>query len=276
MILIVSLTFRYPHFKVKIFRILIGVTLIGFFSIRFIPHIETQEKTLDFSCERSFSHAFNPKNNIVLTLKGRVEPCMASKLRHHYANANRTSCKFVCQTSFLNRDRVTKSAFSGGLVRYEEDKQLSLVFPDQMRNMCRKLRVSGSCYANCTSTILKRVLNRQNDASLVYSHFNFWLLVVVWTVSGVTAGAVTTFQDAICQQILESSKSKESYGQQRLWASFGYGLAAIVGGKLVDLYSSGDLLFDYRIAYDLLFVAWLADIVVVGGLHVSKQTQGLL
>ena len=230
--------------------------LVGYALIRFVPPIETREATLATGCI---------DGKMSLAVHGSVEPCLPLKLRSLYPEKSAEKCDFRC-----NQHMPTSKAslsfqaeFSGSNVILDEQKHLKFTID----RPCQKSLTS--CYANCSEDYpLRRVLNKQVDTSAAKYSVHFWLLVAFWVFGGITAGGVATFQDAICQQILVASNSKESFGHQRLYCSVGWGSAAFLVGYMTDVFSKDKLLFDYDFAYLVLVVAWVADVIVVGYLKV--------
>ena len=60
------------------------------------------------------------------------------------------------------------------------------------------------------------------------------------------------------------SGSSGTYGQQRVFASVGWGAAALVVTRMVDLGNRESLFTDYSVAFDSFFVFILLDIITVG------------
>eukprot|EP00929_Paragymnodinium_shiwhaense_P057869 TRINITY_DN28984_c0_g1_i2.p1 TRINITY_DN28984_c0_g1~~TRINITY_DN28984_c0_g1_i2.p1 ORF type:complete len:460 (+),score=89.13 TRINITY_DN28984_c0_g1_i2:53-1432(+) len=65
-----------------------------------------------------------------------------------------------------------------------------------------------------------------------------YAVVFICTVSGTFAGSASSAGviDALCNKVLSQQKTKESYGNQRLWAALAAALLAFVVGELVDLF----------------------------------------
>ncbi len=72
----------------------------------------------------------------------------------------------------------------------------------------------------------------------------------------------SSFQDAICQQMVQGSG--EDFGKQRLWGSVGWGLCSILVGHIVDVNSKDRLDFDYSTSLNIFIFTILLDAVVVG------------
>lgn len=89
------------------------------------------------------------------------------------------------------------------------------------------------CYASSTT---------QDDEdihacnSLVHNQIDeygvtFWLLVILTLLSSVTVAGVTPVVDATALAVL-GKEDRHSFGLQRMWASIGYGIAALIIGYL--------------------------------------------
>lgn len=231
--------------------------LLGFFLIQFVPPIETEEMTLEPECIEM--------NQLALTVDGEVDPCTINKLHTFYDKS--IQCQLSCRLRESPNTAFTRfdGTFHGKTSTFPAGKGLKIQFepgycsPDL-----------GKCFANCSDPQLRKVLNKQHDGYKAKMRLNYWFLTFLWVCGGITAGGVMTFQDAICHQVLTSHNSKEHYGHQRLFASLGWGTAAFIVGYWVDRNSAQSLLFDYSVAFQIMFLAWSMDILVVGYLEVRE------
>ncbi|TRY69999.1 hypothetical protein TCAL_07338 [Tigriopus californicus] len=255
---VVSLLSNFPRHKISIFRLLMLGHLLGFFLIQFVPPIETEEMTLEPECV--------DMNQLGLTVDGEVDPCTINKLHTFYDKT------IQCQLSCRSRESPTSSfanfqgTFNGKTSTFPAGKSLRIQF--ETASCSPDL---GKCFANCSDPQLRKVLNKQHDGHKAKTKLNYWILTFLWVFGGITAGGVMTFQDAICHQVLTAHNSKEHYGHQRLFASLGWGMAAFIVGYWVDQDSAQSLLFDYSVAFKVMSIAWLMDILVVGYLEIPNS-----
>lgn len=74
----------------------------------------------------------------------------------------------------------------------------------------------------------------------------------------------------------------QHYGNQRMYASAGWGVSAMIVGHLMDRASSRSLLSDYTLGFEVMLVAWVADVVAISFMKVSlsyyqpKSSRSLL
>ena len=61
------------------------------------------------------------------------------------------------------------------------------------------------------------------------------------------------------------------YGQQRMWASIGWGVSAICVGWVVDQASQTSLLYNYTFAFNVMLMLWIGDAIVVGKITVGSN-----
>ena len=76
--------------------------------------------------------------------------------------------------------------------------------------------------------------------------------------------------------MVQDHVTEETFGQQRLWASVGWGCAAIIGGHLVDMASQDSLLYQYGVAFFIYTVLYVADVVVIRKLEVRSWPLEIL
>ena len=79
-----------------------------------------------------------------------------------------------------------------------------------------------------------------------------------------------TFQEAICNQMV-AGHPDQHYGTQRMYASAGWGVSAMIVGHLMDRASSKSLLSDYTLGFEVMLVAWLADAVAISFMKVHSS-----
>ena len=63
----------------------------------------------------------------------------------------------------------------------------------------------------------------------------------------------------------------QHYGTQRMYASAGWGISAMIVGHLMDSASSQSLLSDYTLGFEVMLVAWLADAVAISFMKVFQS-----
>ncbi len=56
----------------------------------------------------------------------------------------------------------------------------------------------------------------------------------------------------------------QDFGGQRLWMSVGWGLSAVLVGRLVDLANRATILQDFSVAFNVMLDALMADFVTLG------------
>lgn len=120
----------------------------------------------------------------------------------------------------------------------------------------------SSCDIHCENTVVNELIegaaeSRQEGTKEYTSQF--WLFFFLMIVSWVGQAVVVTFADAICFDLLGPKVSQ--YGKQRLWGSVGWGVFSLLTGVLIDLFSDGAYK-DYTVAFVLMFVFMLGDVVV--------------
>lgn len=71
--------------------------------------------------------------------------------------------------------------------------------------------------------------------------------------------------------VLTGPERASKYGAQRAWGTAGYGLTALIGGALIDLFSRGTMK-DFTPAFIIALAATAVDLYSCRALTVSKIT----
>ncbi|XP_063602936.1 uncharacterized protein LOC134778930 [Penaeus indicus] len=125
----------------------------------------------------------------------------------------------------------------------------------------------GLCAGNaseCSGASLARV---ELPASELATRYEFWILFSWLLLQFCGYVVVLDLQEAVCFQMLGDAPHR--YGQQRLWGTISYGLAAVAGGALVDWYSKDQDQKDYWPAHVMVAVFLALDVAVVARLRFS-------
>lgn len=81
---------------------------------------------------------------------------------------------------------------------------------------------------------------------LVAKRITFPVLAALTALHGFFAAPSGPIVDALCLKVLaERGPSDEGYGDQRLWSAIGWGLMALVCGRLVDVFGTSAIFFSY-------------------------------
>ena len=104
----------------------------------------------------------------------------------------------------------------------------------------------------------------------MFNYGEYWLFVLIITLASLSFRSGCTFQESIFHEV-QGEEGQQKYGQQRLWASVGWGLMAAVSGYVVDMDSRDSLLFNYSTAFKIMAACWAVDLMVVSGLKVPER-----
>ncbi|XP_037804866.1 uncharacterized protein LOC119599194, partial [Penaeus monodon] len=124
--------------------------------------------------------------------------------------------------------------------------------------------VCGGNASECGGASQTRV---ELPASELATRYEFWVLCFWLLLQFCGYVVVLDLQEAVCFQMLGDAPHR--YGQQRLWGTISYGLAAVAGGALVDWYSKDQDQKDYWPAHVMVAVFLALDVVVVARLRFS-------
>ena len=208
---------------------------------------------------------------------------MVEKLQTMF-NKSQVTCDMECFSPEKKTEKeiVEKLSMTDGIVDKVHYKSLQL-YPDRVLDLgeslqlpvqlgpCTAKSVKMFCHFTCeTAQDLAQIINRPKDGGSMFSYTEYWLFVLVITIASLSFGSGCTFQESICHEVL-GKEGQQKYGEQRLWASVGWGLMAAVSGYVVDMDSKHSLLFNYSRAFKIMVACWAADLVVVSGLRVPEH-----
>ena len=212
------------------------------------------------------------------------DPCMVEKLQMMFNNSQ-VICDMKCLSPEKKTEKeiVEKLSMTAVLTDQVHHKSLQL-HPDRVLDLgdslqlplqlgpCTAQPVRMSCHFSCPAAPdLAQIINRPKEGGgSMFSYGEYWLFVIVITIASLSFGSGCTFQESICHEVL-GEEGQQKYGEQRLWASVGWGLMAAVSGYVVDLDSKHSLLFNYSRAFKIMAACWAADLVVVSGLRVPEH-----
>ncbi|XP_073963822.1 major facilitator superfamily domain-containing protein 6 [Choristoneura fumiferana] len=112
-------------------------------------------------------------------------------------------------------------------------------------------------YNNNSVVIEEKVFN-ENESGNLYVTATFWAFVVLMCVGTVAFNVANCIGDAVCFDVLGPERASK-YGAQRAWGTAGYGLTALIGGALIDLFSRGTMK-DFTPAFIIALTATAVDL----------------
>jgi len=235
---------KYSKKKLQIFKVLILIQLMGYSCLLLIEPLQPEqgEKPASVVCGEKVtlmtSQAITSDPCWPATIRGKKPPFLACSLNSDSsmkANVWRESAQIIDKRLTVEID---ERAFcdSNVTLTCESDLELSAIF---------------------------------NSGSKV----SFWpsaLLAKLCLIGGIANLGVVYFQDAICHQMILTVGSKESYGDQRLWASIGWGISAVLVGAAIDLSSVDHLLVNYTPGFAIFSLANALDLLVVNFIQLNN------
>ncbi|XP_042871057.1 uncharacterized protein LOC122252587 [Penaeus japonicus] len=126
---------------------------------------------------------------------------------------------------------------------------------------------AGLCGGNGTACGRGAGVSAELPASELASRYEFWVLFLWLLLQFCGYVVVLDLQETVCFQMLGDAPHR--YGQQRLWGTISYGLAAMAGGALVDWYSKDQETKDYWPVHVMVAVFLALDVLVVARLRFS-------
>lgn len=264
------------------------VTLATFFVIQFVPEIPTQSAVqLDCGAESIM--------RICSTVT--ADQCFARKLALEKRHLGDFHCKLNCSSTpgLLNEvceywkvpeycgltEPLEPSLSFHAVTRLLEANLYDdpcLYFQIQSANFstghsyhpyCKNI-LHTKCTATCDNPAVSQLVMPQMEDVDVSGYYQFWLFFVLMIASWVGMAVVVSIGDTICFGMLGDNPSR--YGHQRFWGSVGWGLFVIITGVLVDEFSGGKPQKDYTVAFYLMLVMLILDMLVSSRIQYT-QTQ---
>lgn len=72
------------------------------------------------------------------------------------------------------------------------------------------------------------------EGHLGYETSTFWVFVLLMSLGTINFNVGNCVSDAICFDVLGENQEMK-YGKQRVWGTIGFGIAALIGGIVVDM-----------------------------------------
>ncbi|KAJ1525676.1 hypothetical protein ONE63_008892 [Megalurothrips usitatus] len=107
------------------------------------------------------------------------------------------------------------------------------------------------------------------DPNYLYKTVTFWSFVLLMAVGSIGYNVANSISDAICFDVLGEG-GEMGYGRQRVFGAIGFGLAALLAGYVIDLFSTDDSMKNYAPAFLLTLAFGLLDILTCIRLKLPK------
>ncbi|RZF39839.1 hypothetical protein LSTR_LSTR000487 [Laodelphax striatellus] len=109
----------------------------------------------------------------------------------------------------------------------------------------------------------------------VTQEYQLWVFILLLVLGGLGAAVINSISDTMCFALLGESSSE--FGKTRLWGSVGWGIFALVSGKIIDEFSKGKFVKNYSPAFISTAIFLSLDALVVLSLNtvVKKKTKSI-
>ena len=208
--------------KKRVLMLVILSAMVFYSILPLLPNLPTSSTSL-LSCSPTSS-----------TLQLRTtDPCLTSRLVSMF-NHSTVECTASCTSTPLSMKLQPglAAATDGALL-------LPVISP------CPSPHLSCTSITCPSSPQLAHLLNSQGeDHEDQLGTYQLWLFILVLILASVSFGCGCTFQESICHEVghlrwhllqVLGGEAEEKYGQQRLFASLGWGAMAALAGWLVEL-----------------------------------------
>ena len=287
-----SLIDKYKNCRALCFKILIFGAIVGFGAISQIPSLKEKESRpilSTYGCDDAKS--IKNDNMWLISSKGVEDVCTLEKLRE--LKALPISCEFRCEDKLGN----SIGAFHANIymstaqtlymqdVREpfteddnqdkEENKELLLFETSTPCSDTLGSRLS-KCGLQCPTDIEVTNMLMLQDSTSLFTNVKYWMIIFCWMMGAVCISSIAPIQDTFCHQILNQDKSKErkdkeTFGQQRLFASLGWGSFAFVSGYLIRYTSEASIYSNYTSSFVLMAILWGMSAYTTGKLGLENE-----
>ncbi|XP_066599313.1 major facilitator superfamily domain-containing protein 6 isoform X2 [Prorops nasuta] len=251
---------RFRSLRKTLFVLLLAVTSGSYVSMYFLPQSPSAASQLsqlyfnNVSCQWLLNcQSLNSSS---------VEKCSKEK---------ETLCHWSCEDATINY--TSKVLFE---VDERENHLLrAKCFFNHQTNNTRECFADKKCDIRCDSL---------EDDNCLYTSVSFIGFILLMSLGNIGFNVANSMSDAICFDVLgESCEMK--YGKQRVWGTVGFGLAALIAGYTIDLWSRNGVFKDYTPTFLLVFAFTCIDLLcckklklpsIMGSKSIAKDVYKLL
>ncbi|XP_039279064.1 major facilitator superfamily domain-containing protein 6-A isoform X2 [Nilaparvata lugens] len=132
----------------------------------------------------------------------------------------------------------------------------------------------ASCRMVCDSPLLTDI-GTLVEKKHITQEYQLWVFSLLLVLGGVGASIVVSLSDTMTFALLGESSSE--FGKIRLWGSVGWGIFAMVGGKMIDEFSDGTPIKNYSPAFISTAIILSLDALLVSSLNtvVKKKAKSI-
>ncbi|XP_038221064.1 major facilitator superfamily domain-containing protein 6 [Zerene cesonia] len=251
----------WPNHRKLVFMLLIVVMSGSYCSLWFLP---MPDETNDMLLESVYSL------NDTIYLKPYDDQERLNKYNCHWnCTAGDKFDVYLSNSSYISTMYVdgTIATTSCSLLHMETDSvregDVACVPVDDCNLLCYEVHLNRT--RRGTNSEFENLVNKTGggDNTVVdgggsfYVTATFWAFVVLMCVGTVAFNVANCIGDAVCFDVLGPNRGSQ-YGAQRAWGTAGYGITALLGGWLIDMYSGRYK--DFTPAFLIALVATVVDL----------------
>ena len=290
-----SLIDKYKRRRALCFKILIFGSIIGFGTISQLPSVKEREPRPNlavYGCD----HSPNTVNDTLrlISSKSVGDVCTLDKLRE--LKQYPIACDFSCDDKNGNPfNQINGEIFMSTAkpVSIEERKKQSIdntsnknmygddLFIFETSVSCENNLNSGDaglklfkCGLNCPNDIEVTNMLMLRESHSLFANVRYWIIIFCWMMGAVCVSSIAPIQDTICHQILNQPSADletETFGQQRLFASLGWGSFAFISGYLIKTASETSIFNNYTPSFLLMAFLWSLSAYTTGKLGLDNE-----
>ncbi|KAK6635309.1 hypothetical protein RUM44_000560 [Polyplax serrata] len=138
-------------------------------------------------------------------------------------------------------------------------------YEKNLPDICNWTDIPQDCHRKCLKEI--------SQNSQLFQSTQFYIFIILMTLSMITFNVSNSISDAICFDVL-GENGENNYGYQRVWGTIGFGITAFLGGLGMDFWSDGEVK-NYNPAFFMIIVFTLLDMICCVKLKVPKFLEDL-
>ncbi|XP_077266783.1 major facilitator superfamily domain-containing protein 6-like isoform X1 [Temnothorax americanus] len=162
------------------------------------------------------------------------------------------TCRWVCE-EYVNFS--TRLSFHGITKEAVISPDTTCLLNIDEASLCQVNITKNFNVCNCNVTC-----DNFEDNHCLYTSITFWGFVLLMSLGNIGFNVSNCISDAICFDVLGEG-GQMGYGRQRVWGTIGFGVAALLAGYAVDLWSQGEIYKTYTPAFLLVFIFTCIDLI---------------
>ncbi|GBM03867.1 Major facilitator superfamily domain-containing protein 6 [Araneus ventricosus] len=250
----------FRNIKLIVF-VLVCVTSVGYFSIRFLRPIDSVKwKHVDAQCQDN-------EKSISVRPYEYDRRCLRDVLKKN-ANAKLRFVPCDRNNSHILQGKVSIWKSKNGTAKesVESSGPLWLEFAPDSNFSC-------DCIKNGSSALKSVKIRSCLSGDSVYKTYQFWVFTILVVIGGTGSATVFCLSDAACYEVL--GERSDLYGRQRMWATISWGCVTLLAGFCDDIATGKSDNTNYDPGFFLMVALVFVDLALLWKIKLTKANFSL-